>query len=246
MLADMTGKGQVGAPRSAIDFHEDVSAAWAGGYAKRGFRSRLELHQSILGDATRSGEKWLDLGCGAGVLTRELLMRSCDVVALDGSKGMLSQAKVHCGETAGRVEWHLGDAQDLSFIANGSLDGVLCSSVIEYLPEAETIFSEISRVTRAGGALIVSIPPRGGMVRTLQKAHRLIWRLWGRDRHPYLAVSKLEISPTDVARILERHGFQLQQAARFDAVLPRWLLVVTRPSLIIYSAVKVGSSMEST
>lgn len=244
-FASMTSQPGDAVRDDAVHFHERLSQAWAGSYAKPGFRRRLQVLRLVLDEDAGAGGTWIDLGCGAGVLTRELLARSCDVIAVDGSPGMLKAAQEYCG-TGGTVRWHLGDVQDLSFLENRAVDGILCSSVVEYLPGAEKLLMEAARVLRGGGRLIVSIPPRWAFLRTIQKVQRKLWGLVGLDVHPYLTVSTLEMSRREVSRLLARHGFRLVGSRSFDPLLPAALVAIVRPSLIVYRAVRSFDRQRST
>jgi SAM-dependent methyltransferase len=69
-----------------------------------------------------------------------------------------------------RVLWHfvvdiepgasvdfVGDARVLA-VADGSVDVVLCTQVLEHIPEPVRVLQEIFRVLRPGGTLILSVP----------------------------------------------------------------------------------------
>jgi SAM-dependent methyltransferase len=51
----------------------------------------------------------------------------------------------------------VGDARVLP-VAEGSVDVVLCTQVIEHVPEPVRVLQEIFRVLRPGGTLILSVP----------------------------------------------------------------------------------------
>lgn len=157
------------AKMNAVQFHEELSSSWASAYRRGSFLRRLGIFRDLLDVAGVPGESWLDLGCGAGVLTAEMLARRLSVVALDGSQGMLDSAKSFCSDPEGRVEWRLGDVRDLGFLQDDSLDGIVCSSVVEYLPDAKSLFMEASRVLVSDADFIVSIPPSFSLVRMFQK-----------------------------------------------------------------------------
>lgn len=229
------------APADAISFHESIAKGWAGGYARPAFARRLNVFRAMLDRTALPDQFWLDLGCGAGVLTRELLARSCRVVGVDGSLAMLDAARAYCADARGSVAWRSGDAADLSFVDDGTVDGVLCSSVVEYLSSAEPLFEEVARVLRPGGSFVVSIPPTWSLVRTVQKAHRRAASLVGVDRYPYLAVSRLELSRDAVRSLVSNVGLRLEESVRVDAILPTAMTHVVRPSLIVHRAVKVAA-----
>ena len=222
-----------------VAFHEAIASKWKAGYKKGTFQRRLQAYASIFDRLVRAETKWLDLGCGAGVLTKELLTRGVQVTALDGSRSMLNAAIYTTGEQAAEVEWRQGDVRDLSFSPNAFFDGVLCSSVIEYLPEPDTLLAEIARVLKHGGYCIVSVPPTWAVTRTLQKGYRFLTGVCGIKRYTYLDISKLELAPSRISLLFERHALLIDRMDRFDPIPAIMLCRWVRPALLIILAIKV-------
>lgn len=222
-----------------VEFHEGIADTWSVGYERRGFGSRLELFGSILDRRVKPTERWLDLGCGSGVLTRELLARGAEVVAIDGSAAMLDQARrfLNASGHSGAV-LRRGDVQDLSWAADGAFEGILCSSVIEYLEDPGALGREAARVLRDGGLLIASVPPPGSLMRQSQKLVRKLFRRMGREKFAYLEVSRIEMSVKRLQSWLSAAGLNLERITPFDPVVPALLLKFLKPSLLICEARK--------
>jgi SAM-dependent methyltransferase len=53
---------------------------------------------------------------------------------------------------------YLGDVQDLREIATASVDTVMCFEVLEHVPDPSRAMSEISRVLRLHGTLLLTVP----------------------------------------------------------------------------------------
>jgi SAM-dependent methyltransferase len=114
----------------------------------------------------REHDKILDLGCGFGRHAFEAARRGASVIALDagrseveGVAGMLS-AMVDAGELReGATHAHVvqGDALHLPF-ADGTFDRVICSEVLEHIPEDVDAMRELARVLRRGGTMAVTVP----------------------------------------------------------------------------------------
>lgn len=223
----------------SVEFHDRIAETWSAGYARKSFGSRLELFGSILDRNVTASERWLDLGCGSGVLTRELRTRGAEVVGVDGSAAMLEQARRFL-ETPGDSVPALrqGDVQDLSWAEDGSFDGILCSSVIEYLDQPARLAAEASRVLRVGGILIASVPPPGSLMRQIQKGVRKLSRTVGRQPFAYLEYSRCELSANQLHAWLSAAGLRLERITPFDPVVPAALLRIVRPSLFVCEARK--------
>jgi SAM-dependent methyltransferase len=86
----------------------------------------------------------LDAGSGRGPHRRALERRGCEVLALDV-------------EDRGGADL-LGDLQAMPEVATASMDGVVCTQVLEHLPRPWDAVAEIGRVLRPGGWLVLSAP----------------------------------------------------------------------------------------
>ncbi len=99
------------------------------------------------------GERVLDVGCGTGVFTRDLLAAGSRVTGCELSFPMLRRA----AEKAAGAAFHpvLGDMRRLPF-ANGSFDRTISVTAIEFLDDAREAVAEFFRVTRPGGLVFVA------------------------------------------------------------------------------------------
>jgi SAM-dependent methyltransferase len=110
-------------------------------------------------NSMRSGTS-LDVGCGGGrYLMRFLVPRSASVVGVeyDDSHVRLARFRVIRARLAGRVNIYRASAEELP-LEDRSVDFVLCTQVLEHLPNPERGVREIARTLRPGGRAILSIP----------------------------------------------------------------------------------------
>jgi SAM-dependent methyltransferase len=113
------------------------------------------------------GSRILDIGCGSGRHTAAAYaLEKALVVGADPSFRDLQQARsrlqYHDSLGAhGNGSWHLtgADITNLPF-ADNSFDLVICSEVLEHIPDHHRAMSEIVRVLKPDRHLVVSVPRR--------------------------------------------------------------------------------------
>jgi ubiquinone/menaquinone biosynthesis C-methylase UbiE len=143
-------------------FHSHVTQ-WTDVYQQAGvegaiYRKRLEIALEWIDElAIRAGEKVLEIGCGGGRCTVALAQRGYVVHAMDSVPGMVDSTRERVGQAGVRssVSIGLGDAHKLAF-SDGSFGLVLAIGVIPYLHSPQEAFSEMARVLRPGGVLLVT------------------------------------------------------------------------------------------
>lgn len=96
------------------------------------------------------GERVLDVGCGPGALTSELVTRlgAEFVVAVDPSTSFVAEAR----RRHPSVEVHEAAAEDLPF-PDGEFDRCLGQLVVHFMSDPIAGVREMARVTRAGGTV---------------------------------------------------------------------------------------------
>jgi SAM-dependent methyltransferase len=95
----------------------------------------------------------LDLGCGHGLISRELAPSFTRVLGTDPSPSMIAQAESTTSSTTyPNITFQQASAEDLSFIKDGTLDMVVAGQAAHWFDYAK-VWPELSRKVRRGGTL---------------------------------------------------------------------------------------------
>ena len=104
----------------------------------------------------------LDVGCGEGRHAIAAAHEAGEVVGVDLDPERLATARADYDTYADATPGNFlrGDALTLPF-EDSAFDVVVCSEVLEHIPDHEAAIAELRRVCRPGGALAVSVPRYG-------------------------------------------------------------------------------------
>jgi SAM-dependent methyltransferase len=107
----------------------------------------------------RAGMRVLDVGCGPGALTGELVVRvgAAHVSAVDPSPSFVEAAR----ERHPEVDVQLAAAESLPF-ADATFDASLAQLVVHFMSDPAAGIAEMSRVTREGGCVAACVWDHGG------------------------------------------------------------------------------------
>jgi ubiquinone/menaquinone biosynthesis C-methylase UbiE len=123
----------------------------------------------------RAGARWLDVGCGTGVLAHAVLELAspASVVGIDPQPEQIAHAS--CGPAAGRAAFQVADAIRLPF-ADASFDIAAAGLTLNFIPERSQAMAEMRRVTRPGGSVAAyvwefaeELSPSGPLRRALRQ-----------------------------------------------------------------------------
>jgi 2-polyprenyl-3-methyl-5-hydroxy-6-metoxy-1,4-benzoquinol methylase len=138
--------------------------------------------------APRPQATFLDAGCGDGIHSIRLARRGYSVVGVDFAGYVLDEARKRATKSGldRRVRFEHGSLLNLPF-ADDSFEYVLCWGVLMHIPEVETAISELARVVKPNGIVIVNENNMWSMESVLVRIARrflgrsLVRRLQGKE-----------------------------------------------------------------
>jgi ubiquinone/menaquinone biosynthesis C-methylase UbiE len=222
------------------EYDRYIRGAWAR-FTADPARSRALL-DAVAGMDVR---RVLDVGCGAGQqLLPFVTAKGAVGFGLDPARdvGLAGRELFAAQARAARVCFVRGSAEQLPF-SSASFDLVICRLVLPYTDNVQTL-SEIARVLRGGGALLLKIHHprfylrkmgeglRDGNVGSMIHAARVLYagtlyRVTGRQPTGRITAAR-EVFQTEslVRRELERQGLSIRrELPDSDAVTPSFLVV---------------------
>lgn len=174
----------------------------------------------------------LDLGCGHGFIGGELMKKGCRVIFADEKNEVVPDY--------GEIEYRRFDIGEDQLRTLGEYDLVVCSNVLEHIPEPDRLIRSLHEVLLPGGKLYMSwtnwLSPWGGHDFSpfhylgARRGARIHDRVTGRARShtPYTT-----LFPTSISGILKT--VRANRDLRVVRVLPRYyprLAFVTRVPLL--------------
>jgi 2-polyprenyl-3-methyl-5-hydroxy-6-metoxy-1,4-benzoquinol methylase len=174
--------------------------------------SDFDLRRRFLLDRVGRGERVLDVGCGEGRFAHELARAGASVLGIDVAEEPLGRAR----RLHGDLELHVVPEAGPWPLEDSSFDVVWAGEVIEHVLDTSGWLSEVRRVLRSGGRLLLSTPAHG-RVRLL----RLALSKGGFARHFDPRSDHLRFySQATLARLIEDFGFERVEVR--SAAGPPW------------------------
>jgi SAM-dependent methyltransferase len=147
----------------------------------------------LLGELTR-GEQALDVGCGEGDFTALLADAGAHAIGADIASGAIRRARTkHPG-----IDFRLAPIDGPLPLEDNSFELVWASEVIEHIADTARWLSEVRRVLRPGGRLLLTTPSHGRLRLALGGIERFSEPL-GDHLHLY--------SRRSLTEVLEEFGF---------------------------------------
>jgi SAM-dependent methyltransferase len=114
-----------------------------------------ESELKLCGDV--QGKRIVDLGCGAAQNAIAFARQGAKVIGVDASGEQLAHARRLAETNEVKVELHLGDMADLSFITSASVDLVFSAHAFGFVDDLNRVFRQVHRILKPECALVFSI-----------------------------------------------------------------------------------------
>jgi SAM-dependent methyltransferase len=220
--------------KDAVEYHRKLAVGWEDRYTKPAFQARLRAFEECLAGHDLHGQDWLDAGCGSGTMARYLVERGARVLGVDAAEEMIAIARELSSEDVASTVATVDErGPQLRFeriatishlpVADQSLDGILCSSVLEYVSDPAACLAEFARVLRPGGRLVASVANRNSLVRKAQVGTHRLGRMVGQRWCAFLDFSLNDYAAADFRALLKQHGFATSKVIPFGSPIPEWL-----------------------
>jgi 2-polyprenyl-3-methyl-5-hydroxy-6-metoxy-1,4-benzoquinol methylase len=118
-------------------------------------------HVAAVGERTGRIPRVLDIGCGEGHFAAALLRAGAEVVAADVAAEPLRRAHAHHPA----LDLRLVEPEAPLALEDTSFDVVWAGETIEHVTDTARWLSELRRVLRSGGVLLISTPDHGPLSR---------------------------------------------------------------------------------
>jgi ubiquinone/menaquinone biosynthesis C-methylase UbiE len=221
--------------RSADSYGDVYHSATTAGYF---FRRRQDIVFSLLDQL--GGGRVLDVGCGPGLMAEPCLSRGFSFSGVDISAAMIAECCRRLGSSESAT-FSVGKLQHLPF-PDASFDVVLCMGVLEYVANKEqsTAISEMRRVLRPGGLLVISCLNSASLYwmldryvyRPAKMVSTSLSRLWSgiKPNNDQDSAPIREFSEASFRKLLQHYGFSVTNPCYygtkfafepFDKILPR-------------------------
>ncbi len=101
------------------------------------------------------GLRFLDIGCGGGLLTEPMCRLGAEITGVDPSERNIKTASVHAQEMGLDIDYRVGTAEDLA-AAGEQFDVILNMEVIEHVADPVAFTRTCSSMLKPGGLMFVA------------------------------------------------------------------------------------------
>ena len=101
------------------------------------------------------GLRFLDIGCGGGLLSEPMARLGADIIGADASSTNIEIAKLHCEQSGLEIDYRAVTSESLE--ADGEkFDVILNMEVVEHVADVDLFLTSCARMVKPGGLMFVA------------------------------------------------------------------------------------------
>lgn len=184
------------------------------------------------------GLRFLDIGCGGGLLSEPVARMGANVLGADASERNIGIASTHAAQTGVAVDYRAVTAESLAE-AGETFDVVLNMEVVEHVSDVDFFLTTCASMVRPGGMMFVATINRTMKAMALAiigAEHVLRWLPKGTHQYEKL------VRPEELEKPLAASGMQIDERTGvfFNPLMNQWnlskdmdvnyMMLATRPA----------------
>jgi ubiquinone/menaquinone biosynthesis C-methylase UbiE len=139
-------------PMSSKPYFDEIAPRWD--KMQEIFFSEKVREKAISIANVQPGKFAADIGVGTGFITKGLLQKGLNVIAIDQSKVMIREMKKKFRET-NKIDYHIGKAENLP-IEDESIDYVFANMLLHHVKKPQVAIREMVRILKPKGMLVIT------------------------------------------------------------------------------------------
>lgn len=169
-----------------------------------------------------AGLRFLDIGCGGGILSEPLARLGAAMVGADPAEDNVEAARAHAAESGLAIDYRAVTAEELAQ-AGERFDVVLAMEVVEHVLDVDLFVATCARMVKPGGLLIAAT-----LNRTLKSfalaivGAEYVLRWLPRGTHRW----EKFVTPRELERAVESSGLRVigERGVVYNVLADRWQL----------------------
>lgn len=166
------------------------------------------------------GLRFLDIGCGGGLLCEPMARMGATIVGADASEVNIEVAKIHAAQSNLKIDYRATTSEDLE-AAGEKFDIILNMEVVEHVADVNLFMTSCAKLLNPNGLMFVATINRTPKARALAifMAEKVL-RWLPQGTHQY---EKL-VKPDEIINPLKKEGVEIldQTGVFYNPLTDRW------------------------
>ncbi len=153
------------------------------------------------------GKKFVDVGCGGGILTEGLAKQGAIATGIDLSEELIDIADLHGLDSGVKASYQKISAEAFAEEHPAGFDHVTCMEMLEHVPNPASIVNACTKMVKPGGFVFFSTlnrKPKAYLLAILAAEHLL--KMLPKGTHDY----KTFIKPSELSRWCRNEGLEIR------------------------------------